>query len=479
MAHEPPDPGLPIKLGPCSNGEFAPPPPSPLVRAAARRARADADALARRLGLSRRDFLRSTCGAAATLLAIAACSGDASRSEGRSPGGTYRVPPESTTEPEAAEEALGGDGPVFDVQNHLLEYDLDGPPPASWFGSAFPQASCGEDDPRACYTIERWLQAVFLESDTTMAVLSAVPVVGDPDPLSAAVMDEARRLADVLCGDGRVLIQGHPVPNVGRLDAALAAMEEVAAAYDLAAWKVYTHVAEPWRLDDPTGEAFLGQVEALGPPVVAVHKGLAGGTPAASPADVGPAAAAHPDLAFVVYHSGYETGVAEGPYDPAGAGVDRLLAAVDAAGIGPGGNVYAELGSTWRLLMGSPDEAAHVLGKLLARLGEDNVLWGTDSIWYGSPQDQIQAFRAFEIAEELQERHGYPALTAELKAKVLGGNAARLYGVDLEAAACRATSDEVEGLREALAPSNRTFGPTTEQAAREVFARDHPWATRR
>ena len=33
------DPGLPIKLGPCSNGEFVPPPPTPLVREAARRAR--------------------------------------------------------------------------------------------------------------------------------------------------------------------------------------------------------------------------------------------------------------------------------------------------------------------------------------------------------------------------------------------------------------------------------------------------------
>jgi hypothetical protein len=44
------------------------------------------------------------------------------------------------------------------------------------------------------------------------------------------------------------------------------------------------------------------------------------------------------------------------------------------------------------------------------------VLWGTDSIWYGSPQDQIQAFRSFRIADELVERHGYPVLTPELKA---------------------------------------------------------------
>ena len=54
--------------------------------------------------------------------------------------------------------------------------------------------------------------------------------------------------------------------------------------------------------------------------------------------------------------------------------------------------------------------------RVLAAVGPEHVLWGTDSLWDGSPQDQIQAFRAFEISAELQERHGYPALTADLKA---------------------------------------------------------------
>ena len=76
--------------------------------------------------------------------------------------------------------------------------------------------------------------------------------------------------------------------------------------------------------------------------------------------------------------------------------------------------------------MADPDQAAHVLGKLLVAVGEDNILWGTDSIWYGSPQDQIQAFRAFEITAESREKFGYPALTPAVKAKILGQNAARL-----------------------------------------------------
>ena len=94
-----------------------------------------------------------------------------------------------------------------------------------------------------------------------------------------------------------------------------------------------------------------------------VHKGLGG-----DPSDVGPAAAAHPDVAFVAYHSGYETSAVEGAYTPGSpnGGADRLLESVRGAGIQPGGNVYAELGSTWRMLMGDPDQAAHLLGKLIA-----------------------------------------------------------------------------------------------------------------
>ena len=79
------------------------------------------------------------------------------------------------------------------------------------------------------------------------------------------------------------------------------------------------------------------------------------------------------------------------------AGVDRLLKSLELAGIGPGANVYAELGSTWFLMLRRPLEAAHVLGKLLTALGPERIVWGTDSTWYGSPQPLIDAFRAFRI----------------------------------------------------------------------------------
>jgi uncharacterized protein len=475
-------PGLPIKLGPCSNAEVPPVAPSPVVAEAVRRAWADCHTTARRIGWSRRRFLQSSMASAITLLAVGACTRESRPDEPAT--GTFTVPTTATTEPDAAEEALGDQGEVIiDVQQHLLEFDLDAPSGDRFFGSGFPQAACGERDARACFSIDRWYDEVFLRSDTTVAVLSAIPVIGQPDPLSAEVMDRARLMATDLCGDDRVLVQGHAQPNVGELGAALDAMRVEAATFDLSAWKAYTHAGRPWRLDDgdpeglAVGAAFLDLVREIGPPIVAVHKGLSGRNPWSSPADVGPAAAAHPDLTFVVYHSGFEYGVVEGHYEPDAPndGVDRLVASLRAAGIGPGQNVYAELGTTWRAVMGDPDQAAHLLGKLLVAVGEDNILWGTDSIWYGSPQDQIQALRAFDITAEAQERYGYPALTPEIKAKILGANAARLHGIDAASVPCRVSRDDLAAYRLEVPTGNRTYGPDSLASARATFAAEHPW----
>jgi predicted TIM-barrel fold metal-dependent hydrolase len=157
-------------------------------------------------------------------------------------------------------------------------------------------------------------------------------------------------------------------------------------------------------------------------------------------------------MQFVVFHSGFERAIHEGPYDPARAtrGTNSLLAALDRHGIPPNANVYCELGTTWREVLSSPDQAAHVLGKLLSRVGEDRVLWGTDAIWYGSPQPQIMALRAFEITPEYQQRYAYPALTPERKRKIFGANAARLFGLDPAGAYC-APSDPLAAAQPAAA----------------------------
>ena len=156
------------------------------------------------------------------------------------------------------------------------------------------------------------------------------------------------------------------------------------------------------------------------------------------PRDLVAASVQFPDVQFVVFHSAFETQTIEGPYDPnrAASGTNSLLKALDDYHVPANANVWCELGTTWRTVMSRPTQAAHVLGKLLTRVGQDRVMWGTDAIWYGSPQPQIMAFRSFEITEEFQSRFGYPALTDELKRKVFGSNATALFGLEPDAAVC-------------------------------------------
>jgi hypothetical protein len=176
-----------------------------------------------------------------------------------------------------------------------------------------------------------------------------------------------------------------------------------------------------------------------GPKIVCAHKGLGGPIPSASvkstsPRDIGPAANAFPEIRFIVYHSGYERNPdgQEGPLDEQNpGGVDRLIMSARAAGIGHDGNIYCELGSTWFMMLRRPVEAAHIMGKLLRQFGPRRVLWGTDSTWYGSPQSLIDAFRAFIIPEDMQQKFGYPALTPEIKDMILSRNAAALYQIDV------------------------------------------------
>jgi uncharacterized protein len=464
---------LPIKLGPCSNGEYVPRPLGDVEREAIRRTREAAETHARRLGMDRRAFLRSVGGAAVMLATLSACHDESRQADGKAPGGRYRIPKEAPSEPEAANGALGGNEFILDVQTHFLEYDATHQAGGS-FATLFPQARCGAADPLGCFSIEQYLEELFLRSDTSMAVISAVPIPGDGNPLSIDQMEKARRTFDAVCHDERLLLHGGAFPQLASVTATSDGMHALEAAHRIAGWKVYTHLPGRWWLDDhedgvpKVGNAFLEQVSQSRSKICCVHKGFgnlfgAGAVEYASPVDVGPAAKAHPTVTFVVYHSGYEAGGAEGPYTEATAhqGVNRLITTLRNSGIGPGGNVYAELGSTWWNLMRDPTQAAHVLGKLLTALGPDHVVWGTDSIWYGTPQDQIQAFRAFEIAPQLQEQFGYPALTAAVKRKILGLNSARIYNVKPVVPKCTFTRDDLGRARAAIPTAQRTYGPET------------------
>ena len=144
----------------------------------------------------------------------------------------------------------------------------------------------------------------------------------------------------------------------------------------------------------------------------------------------------YPNVKFIVYHSAYDLATREGPYDPNGTGVDRLVRTVEDHGL-KGQNVYAEMGSAWALAMLNAEQAQHYVGKLLKHTwARTTLVWGSECLWFGSPQPQIEAFRALQISTEFQERYGYPELTPEIKAKVFGLNAAKLYGIDPDEVRC-------------------------------------------
>jgi predicted TIM-barrel fold metal-dependent hydrolase len=463
---------LPIKLDSTSNGEFVPVPLGPANRRANQLAQEAASRNAKRLAMGRRDFLLSSCGAASTLLAFNAANAAAGRT-----GGFFDLPAVAATEPAAAAPTLETGEFIFDVQGHYVD------PTEAWLKvapeSAFswsPKAGCALADgkaPRshlACLSSEEFVKDVFLDSDTDMMVLSFVPSRREASPLEIESADNVRRIVDRLEGNHRLMIHGRVNPNQpGDIDD----MPRLRDEFGVCAWKTYTQWGPDGNgffLDDETGIRFVEEARRLGVKVICVHKGLPFGPKSYEHSqcrDIGPIAKRFPDVSFLVYHSGFVTEVEEKAYgqNAGGDGIDTLIRSLEDNGIGPSSNVYAELGSTWRFLMRDPQQAAHGVGKLLKHCGPDNVLWGTDSIWYGSPQDQIQAFRAFQIAPEFRERHGYPEITPQLRAKVFGLNAMRPYGISAEEMKLRARRDAVAGerlaYRERPEPHFRTRGPKT------------------
>jgi uncharacterized protein len=355
----------------------------------------------------------------------------------------YDVNAEAVENQDAARDAVGGDEFIFDVQTHN---ETPAPP---WNANICPgmPAMCPRE----------WISQMFVGSDTDVACLSGFPTGVPP----IETRGRLKEIVDRLSGSPRLLLHANVVPhNVAQIDA----MPATAAAFPVAAWKTY-----PETMGLHTATAFIEQARRTGIRIIASHRGIGqdGGAwnGQNSPRDVVAAAAANPDIKFLMYHSGWQSGVREDhPFnlaDAAPMGLDRLIKAVRDASIGPTGNVYAELGTTWYSLRTDMAQAAHVLGKLLLYLGPDRILWGTDSFNNGGPQAQIDAFRAFEIPQSMQMMFGYPALTAETKAKILGLNAAAVYGVDVAAIRRRITADDITQIVLARRDDARAvpFGP--------------------
>ena len=430
-----------------------------------------ADLNAKRLGLSRRQFLTSSCGVATTLLAF----NEAYANKGLT-GGYYALNRESSMELDAAE-ALDNKEFIFDVQGHFVNPQgdwLKTVPDGSNPFSFMPKAQNCELVRRAenrsylhCLGPDEFIKDVFLDSDTDAMVLSFVPSASDAEPLTIEEAAATRDIVEQLDGSPRLLIHGRVNPNQ---DGDMERMADLADTWKVSAWKTYTQWGlngQGYFLTDDIGHAFIERAIACGVKNICVHKGIPFGEQSyqhSTCVDIGAVARQYPDVNFLVYHSGFVPGQSEAAYDSQRSeGIDGLINAFEENGRPK--NVYAELGSTWRFLMRDPNSAAHTLGKLFKHMGHENILWGSDSIWYGSPQDQIQAFRTFQISEQFQEEFGYQAITAEMRAAVFGLNAARVYDLPLSDVRKRIGNDKIarrrKAYREQPNPHFATRGPRT------------------
>ena len=478
---------LPIKLDTTSNGEFVPRPLERHSVLANERAVEQVGINARRLGLSRRNFLTSSAGAATTLLAF----NEVHAALGKT-GSFYDIPQLAALDGGAADATLAKREFIFDIQGHHVNAleRWKAPNMLTATGLKFmPQSKCAYLDPKSeyghmkCFTSQAFVKEMFLDSDTDMAVLTFTPTTYEDMPLTQDEAEATREMVAAMNDGHRLLVHGRVVPNVA---GDIERMPELAEKWKVSAWKTYTQ-ADPagetgWWLDDEEhGARLIEMARKTGVKTICIHKGVPLPTPFMTGknrkfggcGDVGKAARQHPDINFIIYHSGYDLKFRGEEFVPGKheIGIDSLIQSLQDNGVKPNSNVYAELGTTWRYLMKDPNEAAHAMGKLFKYVGENNVVWGTDSIWYGSPQDQIQAFRTFQISREYQEKFGYPAMTPELRAKVFGLNALKPYGLDvtdIRQSFLADTLQKAKGINaEQPDPTYLTYGP---QTRREFFA---------
>lgn len=431
-----------------SNEEFLPVPQTPhqarverLIRERRRQAGKD-------LGMDRRAFLKTTGGLAVALLAMNEVFGR-----------FFNIWEVEAAEPDAFVERRGPTPLIFDVQTHYVSAFYDpGNLESAREGAVTKEALVGlrrrardlginpalKGKPVTLEDLswENFIKEVFLNSETHLALISSPP---GPYPWESVVppkemthiRDELNRLTD----SRRMLAHGMVMPQLGEIDRDF--MELQAEGLHVNAWKCYTGAAPKgkshgwWMDDESVAYPMLEKAVELGVPRICVHKGLPLGPVAEynHPRDLIQAAKDFPQVTFLVYHSGF-LGIPSAPETFARTGAipwttEFCRMKREEPDIR---NIYMELGSTFAQLASMhPPMCAHLLGQMLQAFGPDRIVWGTDSIWYGSPAWQIEAFRRFEIPESLQDQYGYPALTWAMKERIFGLNAADIFGIDVSA----------------------------------------------
>ena len=462
---------LPVPSQVVSNEEYLPPPQTAKQQLVEHRLVELADKSAVRLGMSCRRFLATSGGMAAAFMAMNSVFGK-----------FFDVDAAEVFEPAAYDEKWPKGQFIFDIQTHHVAAGRQiQMPPLLLYREA--GGRWGNQDLRG--REHRWqdlylanyIKEIFLDSDTVMAVITGLPSRTDGDNvLPPDEMIETRAEINGLAKSRRLISHGLFSPDLGSRN-----MEEMHRQVEklrVEAWKGYP--GQPladggvgwWMDDERVAYPAYEYSRKVGIKTICVHKGLplpAWDMEHSSPRDVPKAAQDFPDLNFLIYHAGFKSLKDAGP-----AVADRFKTQTyvpwvsdlcEARKKNPKlKNVYMELGTTFGMtVITEPLLCAYLLGMMLDAFGEDHVLWGTDSIWWGSPQWQIEAFRRFQMPEELIKRFGFKQLTAAVKEKILGLNAARIYGIDVKAKMQAIPKDYVTRLKQKYRaaggePSNTQYG---------------------
>jgi len=475
----------PIPTQIVSSDEFYPDPQNEDQRAVEKRLLAMADDLGTKQGLDRRRFFQSAAGMAASFVAMNEVYGslfDVSKAEAATPA--------------MAQERANAlkDQMILDMHTHFLRDDTR---LTNFVRSraAVGKAGWNKDLSGREQTLEdlkydNYIKEIFLDSDTKIALISSSPSDIERDWfLTNEQMAEARRKFNAEAGtDPRSKrMMAHMIFTPGqpgwleKLQAGLELKPDSCKGYTVGDNTHKDISRYPWRMDDEkvTYKGYELMVKA-GIKQVCVHKGLfAPGVEKQFPnlrgyadvADVGQAAKDWPQLNFVIYHSAYrhvggDPKVALAEFNRTG----RISWTSDLADIPEQygvTNVYGDVGQLFaQTLVAEPNVCAALMGTLVRGLGVDRVCWGTDAVWTGSPQWQIEGLRRLEIPEDMQKKHGFKPLgpaEGSVKTAIFSANNARLYNIDLKKAEQDHKLDNVTKWKEAYdkagpARSNLRYG---------------------
>jgi uncharacterized protein len=258
--------------------------------------------------------------------------------------------------------------------------------------------------------------ALFAESQTDFAIFHDIPLYGMYRG-GASPLWVGRELAER--HPGRVALFGgiwpHRSDPLGEVDRLID--EEGCIGLKFYPYDIYDGVGQATQMNDREGVyPILEHAQKRGLRSVAVHKAIAmAGCPVApfGITDLDDALTAFPDLHFQIVHGGFafleETAV-QLTYHP---------------------NASVVLEGASAFLINSPLRFAEILARFLMTGAADRIVWGTGCTAL-HPRPMIEAFWEFQLPEQLIEGYGLPPLSRQLKAAILGGNIARIMGLEVE-----------------------------------------------